>query len=83
MLGLPFCHLLFDATGIARSFPLTTVIWPVEGLAVFMQRLLDDANPSAPAIRLMLKTDRYVRFLRETLDHRSRPGELLLRHLAF
>jgi len=81
--GLPFCHLLFDATGIARSFPLTTVIWPVEGLAVFMQRLLDDANPAVLAIRRMLKTDRYVQFLRETLDHRTKPGELLHRHLAF
>jgi len=80
--GLPFCHLLFDATGIARSFPLSTVIWPVEALAIFMKRALDDANPSNPAIRQMLKTDRYVQFLRETVDHLERPGELLGRHLV-
>jgi hypothetical protein len=80
--GLPFCHLLFDATGIARSFPLSTVVWPVEALAAFMQQVLDDANPSAPAIRQMLKTDRYVHFLRETLERRAEPGQLLFRHLA-
>lgn len=80
--GLPFCHLLFDATGIARSFPLSTVIWPVEVLAIFMLRILDDANPARSGIRQMLKTERYIQFLRETLNNRARPGELLRRHLV-
>ena len=81
--GLPFCHLLFDATGIARSFPLTIVVWPVEALAVFLQRLLNDGSVAALAIRRMLKADRYVRFLNETIDVRTQPGELLRRHLVY
>lgn len=80
--GLPFCDLLFDATGIARSFPLSMVVWPVEAFAAFTQQVLDPANPAAPTVRQMLGTDRYVQFLRETLVNRQQPGELLTRHLA-
>jgi hypothetical protein len=81
--GLPFCHLLFDATGIARSFPPTTVIWPVEAFMMVMQRLFNDTSPTGAAIRLMLRSDRCVRFLMETIEARAHPGELLRRHLVY
>jgi len=66
----------------SNSIASHALVWPVEALAVFMQQVLDDVNPSAPAIRQMLKTDRYVHFLRETLERRAEPGQLLFRHLV-
>ncbi len=79
--GLPFCHLLFDATGIARSFPLTTAVWPVDGFAGFVRRLIDDRGRAGAATRLMLKSERYVQFLRESIDSRANPSVFLQRHL--
>lgn len=85
--GVPFCHLLFDATGIARSFPLSMVVWPVDGFAKALRVILDQASPLLPSLRELLRSDRdntsdrYMTFLRTTLDQRATPAEALQQHL--
>lgn len=76
---LPFCHLLFDATGMAKSFPLSTVIWPEES---FITPVLDALDPSNRATRLYIKTQWYADFLRRTLRTPNDPGALLREKLA-
>jgi hypothetical protein len=78
---LEFCDLLFDATRIARSFPLSAILWRVENFAVQIAKLIEDPTAAA-AMRRMLRSDRYIAFLKQSIDLRGRPGELLESHLA-
>lgn len=79
--GLEFCDLLFDATGIARSFPLSAIVWRVESFAAYIGKLLENPTTQA-AMCQMLRSDRYIQFLRRSIDLRDRPGELLESHLT-
>jgi hypothetical protein len=80
--GLTLVDLLFDATGIARSFPLSAIVWPVESFGAIIQQVLNDAS-LAPTFANIIRSERYLAFLRETLDRRDQPAKLLQRHLEF
>lgn len=79
--GFPFCDVLFDATGIARSFPVSLIIWRVERFAEYIRGLLKDPTKLA-GIQQMLRSDRYVDFLKRSIEVRDRPADFLENHLA-
>jgi hypothetical protein len=74
--GLDFCEFLFDATGIAQSVPVGTVVWKVESFALALGKILDDPATSANVARV-LRSERFVRFLRKTIAQRGDPGAVL------
>ncbi len=75
--GLPCFDLLFDATGIARSFPLSAIVWRVDAVAELVKHLVK-TEPAATAVSKMLKSERYVGFLRKSIEVRDRPADLML-----
>jgi hypothetical protein len=71
-LGHDLLELLFDATGIARSFPLNCAVWPDESFALAVEGALNDPNNESE-----LKTalgSRYLNFLRESALNRNSPA---------
>jgi len=76
--GLALCELLFDATGIARSFPLSAIVWRVEGFALAVEKALDDPIKRDFLLNA-LRSEEFVEFLRESIECRRTPGDLILR----
>jgi hypothetical protein len=74
--GRELLELLFDATGIARSFPLQVAIWRDDSFALALKRELDDAA-KRPVILDILTTERFLEFLRKSIDCRFEPATLL------
>jgi hypothetical protein len=74
--GKPLVELLFDATGIARSLPLTGVVWLSEGFAQKLEQEM--AKPqNEQSILDALESQRLFRFLRTSLQGRARPFDRL------
>ena len=74
--GLKIADFLFDATGIARSFPLNAVIWRTEGIALGVEKQLGDPKILS-VVKKMLGSDRYVDFLSKSISYRKTPSVLL------
>ncbi len=64
-------ELLFDATGIARSFPLICVIWHNESFALAVEREINDSANELD-LKHALGT-RYLKFVQESIPTRKRP----------
>lgn len=79
--GFPFCDVLFDATGIARSFPVSVVVWRIEAFAEHLAGLLRDPAKLV-GIQPMLKSQRYIEFLERSIRVRKNPASLLDSHLT-
>jgi hypothetical protein len=79
--GFPFCDVLFDATGIARSFPVSVIIWRVDAFAEHAGTLLQDRTKLA-GIQSMLRSQRYIDFLERSIKSRNRPADFLETYLA-
>jgi hypothetical protein len=69
--GREALELLFDATGLARSFPLYAVVWRMEDFAAEFQRRLENAQLSQLLTDVL--TPPFIDFLKKTLKHRDRP----------
>lgn len=74
--GKDLLDLLFDATGIARSFPLQMAIWRDESFALAVKRELDDAA-KRPVILDLLTVQRFLDFLGKSVDLRCEPASLI------
>ena len=74
--GRELLDLLFDATGIARSFPLQMAIWRDDSFALALKRELDDVAKRTVILDI-LTTERFLHFLLKSIDFRSDPAALL------
>jgi len=72
----PVLELLFDATGIARSFPLQMALWRDDSFALALKRELEDATKKQ-VILYILTNARFLEFLGKSIDCRSEPASLL------
>lgn len=68
---LRLIELLFDATGIARSFPLICAIWHDESFALVMQGEINDGANELDLKRAL--GSRYLKFLQESIATRGHP----------
>lgn len=75
--GEPLAELLFDATGIARSVPLTRVVWRSEGFARKLEEQMAEAALQN-SILLALQSPRLLNNLRTSLAKRARPFDYQL-----
>lgn len=68
----PVAEFLFDATGIARSFPLTEAVWLSDS---YSERVAQElARPeNRETLVEALQSERYVDFLTESLSRRASP----------
>jgi len=70
--GEPLVELLFDATGIARSLPLTETVWLSDAFAEKLEEQM--AIPENESLIVeALGSQRLLRFLRDSITRRSRP----------
>lgn len=79
--GQPVLELLFDATGIARSLPLTAIIWLSESFAEIFGEEISKAENSE-AILEALGSEQLFELLTESVVHRAEPFKRAQEHAS-
>src|SRR5439155_19441982 len=62
-------ELLFDGTGIPRTFSIISVIWYREDFALALKRILD--APQLQPTLIAILTERFLAFLKESIERQS------------
>ena len=69
--GMPVLEVLFDATGIARSFPAYGTVWRLSSFADEVEKRL--SNPQLSSLFKRVLTERFHAFLLKTVRNRDCP----------
>ena len=72
--GQELIDILFDATAIARSFPIYTIIWTQESFAVAVKTLLDAPHLKEALVDIL--GERFLTFLGRSIDLRRTPAAI-------